>query len=255
MVSLGCLLLKVLPLLQLWQKKKKLSLSLALSISLPLSLPLSLTCLLSGKEMPYILCSDSAWASPFQYVDEFCKKTVSFTSTIPQQAVVQSTNWTTQLCSLPSIHNRLSSNPRIGCPTYGCYAGSLDLSSVSHMWTSTEIYQWSTSANTVRFKNLKTNLKFIPIDCSGGCGYLLVNDSTFELIVLLTLRKIIIDLWCVCVCVCVRERERMRETLHLEHLKKVFFCHHKSLKLLLLFHNALKDGLQSREVSWGHLRG
>ena len=70
MIPLCRLFLEMLPLFQLWQRwEENLTHRHTHTQAHTHTIP---TCLVSGKEIPYILCNDSACESPFQYVDEFC---------------------------------------------------------------------------------------------------------------------------------------------------------------------------------------
>ena len=78
-------------------------------------------------------------------------------------------------------------NPWMGRPTYGSYSCSLDLASVSDMGSSAQINEWATpedTNNTNHTSKLFEIFENVPVDGSGGCGYLFFNDTTLEFIVL-----------------------------------------------------------------------
>ena len=57
---------------------------------------------------------------------------------------------------------------------------------MSNMWSSAQINE-RTTPNTAASRGLKfkiLNLEFLPVDGGGGCGYLLINYPTLELIIL-----------------------------------------------------------------------
>ena len=82
---------------------------------------------------------------------------------------------------------RFLSHPMIGRPTYSSDGSSLDSPCMSDVRSSAQINERTTPDRAAsRGFEIRNFIKFeiLPVDGSGGCGYLLINYPTLELIIL-----------------------------------------------------------------------